>query len=116
MRLLKLLVFSLFSFSPLVHASYTCEGQVQGLSIDPKSGAVLAEKVGPLVWPKLCSITHTANNVSPESCKVIYSSLLSAQMANKEVKLWFNDGKDCSRDSHVPWQNLTGWYFGPMIK
>lgn len=116
MRFLLLLMLSIFFYSPLSFAKYTCEGKVQGLSIDPRTGALLAEKIGPLNWPKLCSITHTSNNISPESCKVIYSSLLAAQMGSKEVKFWFNDGKDCSQKSHTPWQNLTGWYFGPMIK
>lgn len=100
-----------------VHASYTCSGEVYGLSVNPKSGQVLAERAGGLDWPVLCSLKSEANGVSIETCKGIYSMLLGAQMAQKDVMFWFNDeasGGSCS--SHNAWGFLTGWYFGPMLK
>jgi len=96
-------------------ANYTCAGNVKGVSINPKNGDLLAESIGPLVWPKLCNLETEMSNVSPETCKIIYSTLLTAQTANKKVTLWFNDGKDCTTSSHPPWETLTGWYFGPKI-
>ena len=96
-------------------AAYICSGKVQGVAINPKSGLVQAERLGPLVWPAFCSVDTETSGISVESCKVIYSTLLTAQMANKTVTLWFNDDKDCSVDSHAPWTRLTGWYFGPKI-
>lgn len=106
-----LLVFSSHSW-----AQYICTGKVKGLAIAPNSGAVHAEKVGPLTWPVLCSVqTDDYNGISAETCKVIYSTLLTAQMADKNVTLWFRDGKDCTLNSHPAWSTLTGWYFGPKI-
>jgi hypothetical protein len=97
------------------NTTYTCTGNVKGVSINPKNGDLLAESIGPLVWPKLCNLETELSGVSPETCKVIYSTLLTAQTANKKVTLWFNDSKDCSIDSHPAWKILTGWYFGPKI-
>lgn len=96
-------------------AAYTCVGKVSGIAIEPRNGNVIVERLGPLVWPRLCSVESEFNGVSAETCKTIYSTLLSAQMADKTVTLWFNDGKDCSVDSHTPWRTLTGWYFGPKL-
>ncbi len=96
-------------------AAYICSGKVQGVAIHPKNGWVQAERIGPLVWPALCSVNTETSGVSVEACKAIFSTLLTAQMANKTITLWFNDGNDCSVDSHKPWALLTGWYFGPKI-
>lgn len=108
-----LLALSITSMSAT--AAYICVGKVVGLSIDANDGHVLVEKLGPLVWPRLCSIKETMNNISPEACKVVYSTLMTAQISNRDITMWFNDGKDCSSTSHVPWQTLTGWYFGPKL-
>lgn len=112
----KSLLFMLsLMFSSQVLAVYTCGGYVEGVSIDPKHGAVFVEKLGVLEWQKLCLVTVEHNGISPESCKLIYSTLLTAQIAKKSVTLWFNDGKDCSSVSHPPWSSLSGWYFGPKL-
>ena len=107
----------MFYLECLINAiyAYICQGPVTGLSINPKSGAILAERIGPLVWPQLCSVTTSLNGVSPETCKIIYSVLLTAQSTKKEVVMWFNDGKNCSQESHPSWSTLTGWYFGPKM-
>ncbi len=97
-------------------ANYICKGKVVGLAIAPQTGVLMAERVGPLSWPQLCKLNVEYADISPETCKAIYSTLLAAQMSQKDVTFWFNDGKDCSTTSHAPWQLLTGWYFGPMIK
>jgi hypothetical protein len=107
------LCVSLFSASAF--SNYVCSGAVNGVGIDPKSGAILVQSIGVLEWPKLCSVRAEINGTSVEACKVIYSTLLTAQTTQKSVTLWFNDGKDCSKVSHVPWETLTGWYFGPVI-
>lgn len=101
--------------SSYTFANYTCKGKVIGVAIAPKSGALMAEKIGPLSWPQLCKFNVEHAGISPDTCRAIYSTLLAAQMSQKDVTLWFNDGKDCSATSHVPWELLTGWYFGPMI-
>lgn len=43
------LLLSFISFN-VIAASYTCSGKVTGVSIDAKSGDVLVERIGPLVW------------------------------------------------------------------
>lgn len=111
----KIIGFLLCFFSYSVSATYTCSGKIKGIAINPKSGLVQAEKIGPLAWPALCSVESEVGGVSVESCKVIFSTLLTAQMADKTVTLWFNDDKDCSQASHAPWTLLSGWYFGPKL-
>jgi len=108
------IILSLASFNAF--SAYTCAGTVTGVGIDPKSGDVLVEHIGPLTWPRLCNINNNANDITPDTCKVIYSTLLTAQSTKKKVRLWFNDDKDCSAQSHTPWYMLTGWYFGPVLE
>ena len=98
------------------YATYQCDGKVDGLTIEPKTGIVFAQHVGGFEWPKLCSVTTVFNGIPVESCKIVYSTLLAAQTTNKDVRLWFNDDKDCSTASHPSWTALTGWYFGPSIR
>ena len=111
----KFFVWFILATLSLQSYAYTCQGKVVGLSIDPKSGAILAERIGTLLWPRLCSVSFQLNDVSPASCKIVYSALLTAQSTNKEVIMWFNDDKNCNQNSHTPWATLTGWYFGPKI-
>ncbi|WP_123422173.1 hypothetical protein [Gallaecimonas pentaromativorans] len=105
----------IFLFSLPACANYTCTGPVLGVAIEPKTGDILVEKLASLSWPRLCSVTSVKNGVSLESCKAVYSLLLSAQAQNKSVILWFNDGKDCTTTSHPTWNMLEGWYFGPEL-
>ncbi|NRF28259.1 hypothetical protein [Vibrio coralliilyticus] len=107
-----ILTLMLFSFSTYSFA-YTCAGNVKGVSIEPTTGDVLVEKIGPLTWPRLCSVSNERNGVSTEACKAVYSTLLTAQASNKQVTLWFRDSKSC--EEQVSWQLLTGWYFGPSL-
>lgn len=116
MLLRYIIVISCIFFSTNLFAKYTCKGQVQGVSFEPKTGALYVEKIGPLQWQRLCKVNADYNGVSPETCKAIYSILLTAQTTKKEVVLWFNDDQDCSTSSHIPWSTLTGWYFGPKIE
>lgn len=114
----KLSIVSLFiagMASAQVNANYVCTGNVTGVSINPKNGDLLAETVGPLKWPKICNLETELSGINPATCKIIYSTLLTAQTTNKKVTLWFNDNKDCSTASHPPWETLTGWYFGPKL-
>ncbi|KPZ73135.1 hypothetical protein AN944_00283 [Shewanella sp. P1-14-1] len=94
---------------------YTCSGLVKGLSVSPQNGLVLAERIGELQWPRLCSISEDVAGIPADNCKLIYSTLLAAQLSNKTVTIWFNDSKDCSATSHPAWEELTGWYFGPRV-
>ncbi len=116
-QITQLLFFiTILFFSSNAFATYTCTGKVSGVTINPSQGRVLVESVGGLVWVELCSVEKIFNNINPETCKQIYSLLLTAQTAKKEVMFWFNDensGMNCS--NHPSWQLLTGWYFGPRL-
>jgi len=112
-RFSSLLVAISIVVSAQASATYTCIGPVKGLTISPKSGQVLAENISGIEWPVLCNINVVENGVTPESCKNIYSMLLTAQVSKKNVTLWFNDEETCL--SHPAWSALTGWYFGPKL-
>ena len=112
----KVIAILLTFLSTNAFATYTCEGVVEGVSINPKNGRVLVEKIGDIIWVELCSVESEYNYVNPETCKGIYSLLLTAQSSKKKVMLWFDDedsGMNCS--NHPNWQALTGWYFGPKL-
>lgn len=113
--IISLLVLQMLSSSAF--ASYVCAGKVQGLTIQPKNGQIMAEKVAGITWPILCNVNQEHNGISTASCKHMYSLLLAAQLSKADVQLWFNDeaqGGSCQ--SHPAWETLTGWYFGPMLK
>ena len=107
LALFFLLIFSSSSFS-----QYVCEGDVKNVTIAP-DGQVFAGSIGPLSWPRLCNVSVEENGINPETCKVIYSALLTAQTTGKKASMSFNDGGSCS--SHTAWGWLTGWYFGPKL-
>lgn len=115
-QVMALIIALLWSNQLLAGSTYICEGKVSGVSINPRNGGLLVQKIGPLSWVYLCSVEKKYNGVTPEACKHIYSLLLTAQVSGKQATLWFNDGLDCSKQSHKPWRTLTGWYFGPRLK
>jgi len=86
-------------------ATYSCVGPVTGLSIN-QAGNVLAESVAGVSWGYLCSLTTEQNNYDPETCKVVYTALLAAQLSGQNVELWFNDSLTCSTHTEYSW--LTG--------
>lgn len=113
---MKRITFLLLLVSNPAWATYTCTGPVQGVAINPKNGMLLAQHAAGFNWPAFCSVEVEENGVSPETCKHIYSMLLSAQVSKKDITLWFNDdadGGNCS--SKTQWAYLNAWYFGPKI-
>jgi hypothetical protein len=95
--------------------AYTCEGPVTGVTVGP-SGKLAAAEIAGLQWPYLCELNGASEaNTTTETCKAIYALLLTAQASGKKVRLWFNDSGDCTSTTHAAWQDLTGWYWGPML-
>ena len=115
-QFIALIITLVFSHQLLAGSRYTCQGKVSGVSIYPRNGGLYVEKIVPLIWANLCSVVKKSNGITPETCKHIYSLLVTAQVSGKQATLWFNDGLDCSKTSHKPWRRLTGWYFGPKLK
>lgn len=116
MKGFKRLFFLGLLFQAQSSISYECVGDVEGLGIDPKNGHVLVNSIGEKQWPRLCSVRSELNGVDPETCKTVYSTLLSAQVSSKRVRMWFNDEGNCGGNYHEPWELLSGWYFGPVIE
>lgn len=99
----------LMSATPAALAGYTCGGPVRGVAIDT-SGDILAESIGPVIWPRLCNIRTAVNGIPPESCKIIYSTLLAAQASGRSVTFWINDpATTCA--TLAQWQWVNGFYF-----
>lgn len=94
--------------------AYECAGRVEVIQVAPTG--VVAASFGNMGWVYLCSVNEAYNNVKPEACKAIYSTMLSAKMSNKKVVFWFNDSSnDCTNAAHPAWANLQHWYWGPAI-
>lgn len=93
--------------------AYQCVGLVGGTQIAP-TGVVSAEYIAGMNWVYLCSVTTTTNGITPDTCKTIYATLLTAETQSRPVMLWFNDDPNTCA-SHPAWAWLTGWYWGPML-
>lgn len=90
-------------------AVYTCSGPVRGVSIEA-GGDVLSESVGSVLWPRFCNIRASSNGIPPETCKLMYASLLVAQASGKSVTFWVNDPvTSCA--TLAQWQFVSGVYF-----
>jgi len=97
----KLYVFCLSVFM-LVSSStfaYECVGKVGQLVIPP-SGTVTTS-LGNMGWVYLCNVSTSYNGVAPDTCKSIFSQLLAAKLADKNVRMWFSDtSNDCTNAKH----------------
>lgn len=98
------------SFSSPAFAGYTCTGLVRGVSMDFLNGELLAESVGGVSWPRLCSFRSAINSIQPEDCKRMYAALLTAQSSAKSVTLWVNDSNTTCA-TLTPWAYVNGLYF-----
>lgn len=91
-------------------APYTCSGQVEvatgrGIELYLKTFAGSN-------WVALCSMAQTTNGVTADSCKNTYAMLLGAQLADRQVRIWFDDQLTCS--TQQSWA-FAAWYFGPEL-
>lgn len=107
--LTALVSFALLSTSSVALAGYTCSGLVRGVSIEA-GGDILAESIGPTLWPRLCNIRVNSNGIAPETCKMIYASLLVAQQSGKSVTFWVSD-TTTTCTTFTQWQFVNGLYF-----
>jgi len=95
--------------------AYDCLGKVNQLVIAP-SGTVTTS-LGNMGWVYLCNVNSIYNGVAPDACKSIFSQLLAAKLADKNVRMWFSDtSNDCTNAKHPAWADLQNWYFGPSIE
>jgi hypothetical protein len=91
--------------------SYSCEGLVADVSVESTTGDIFAGSIGPLRWARLCNLNNAIGNITPASCKVVYSTLLAAQMAGKRIQIGASNTPTTSCENHPEWQWMTGFYF-----
>jgi hypothetical protein len=94
-------------------ANYFCTGTVTSVAVQP-NGTVMVTGIQGLDSAALCNISTTANNISPDLCRTIYATLLTAKLTNRPVTFAYDDALTCS--THPAWATLTGWYFGPRVE
>lgn len=93
-------------------ASYYCDSHVQGLTTE-RGGLVIISSFAGSTALQLCSMHVAINGVSTDECKTVYATLLAAQLAGRQIRLWFNDSLTCA--TQPAWANATGWYHGPVL-
>jgi len=107
--LLLMILLSIPSF-----AYYTCTGPVKGVSIQASgtnSGLVWVTGFNGIVDGGICQIGATANGITSDTCKAIYTRLLIAEVTGQQLTMYFNDNLTCS--TQPSWAYMTGLYFGP---
>lgn len=104
----KLLLLSILLSQSVCAANIMCTGKVSGVSINPRSGGLLANSVGGLSSPLLCSTSTTLNDISPSNCNKLFAVLLTAQITKKSVSLYFSGAQSCS--DFKPWTLAEGFY------
>lgn len=97
---------------PCAWANYACSGPVDWVALMENVVVVNSTQAG-INAGYVCELDTTANGVGAETCKAIYSMLLTAHATGQPVQWAFNDSLTCT--THPAWTWLTGWYFGPYI-
>jgi hypothetical protein len=108
---LKLVVL-LFAMQPMLARAYTCSGPVSGVTIHG-GGLVTAQNMAGFSWVYLCNVDAAYNGFTANACRATYTMLLTAQLTQQHVMIWFEDNGNCS--THPSWAPLTGHYFGPQL-
>lgn len=108
----NLLVFAAaISFAvPAIAVRYTCGGAVRGVAVDVRSGELLAESIGSVQWPRLCSFRSAVNGIPPDDCKRTHAALLAAQLSGRTATFWV-DHPTSTCASLLPWEFVEGFYF-----
>lgn len=91
-------------FSVQAQANYACSGKVTDIDLYTNGGVGASiEGIGGGV--RLCSVIETEYSTHPETCKVIYSTLLTAKATGSTVRFYFNKGDStvCSKGN---WKHL----------
>lgn len=95
-------------------ANYSCSGTVAGVTVSPDGSVNAQVAAGTINWNTFCQLGVAFNGVSPDACKGILVTLMTAQVTGRSVVIWFNDGLTCT--THPVWTSLSGWYWGPMLQ
>lgn len=87
-------ILSLFIASSSLAAT-PCNGNVQTLAFNPANGIVQAS-IGYGVW-YLCSVSQTYNGIDTATCKMWYSTLMTAKISNKKINMIFDTTNSCNQ-------------------
>ncbi|WP_102794559.1 hypothetical protein [Bowmanella denitrificans] len=101
----------ILTFSFAVSAQHNCAGKV--ISIDlhaPGDVQITIEGIG--TGNILCSLTQKKGLVESETCKAMFSLLLTAKATVTPVRLWFNNDNNTSCDKgNYQDLNKFGFYY-----
>ncbi|MES1192623.1 MAG: hypothetical protein ABUS47_16300 [Steroidobacter sp.] len=94
--------------TPAFADSPSCIGKIGDLGV-VRSGTVYVNGPGGLPSVYICNLATTQNNVDPEACKAMYSTLLAAKAADKNVDITFLPAltNTCSE--------FSGWTYAPNV-
>ncbi|WP_156804558.1 hypothetical protein [Gallaecimonas xiamenensis] len=109
---MRIWVLLITLFSPtLAWADTMCKGQVNDLVVS-RGGVVLLSGPGDIKSAYICSVVSKNNNVEPEACKVMYSTLLAAKLSDHDVIVTFNpEITDCSAVPSWKWAVGFNWVY-----
>lgn len=109
MKLVLVLVATTL-MSGIAAADVDCTGEVTNLSLQlDDAGTVTLSLAGGPTNVYLCNVDGIRNGVSPTVCRAMYSTLTTAKVTGRKMKIRFYSHSDCST---IPsWQNAgtLGW-------
>lgn len=109
--LISLLVCTIVSSKMAIAGTVVCEGKVKVLSYHANNKLMIQlESMNAPVFfcspDSQWSVSGTSYNTGAESCKIMYSTFLAAQMAGKVIKKMYFDG-DQVPASCTSWNSWT---------
>jgi hypothetical protein len=76
----------------------------------------LVQGTGDLHWPRLCNLRGTSpQGITPETCKVMYTTLMTAALTGKQVKISTKSAPYASCGAYPEWQWLPDFYWMVLI-
>jgi hypothetical protein len=90
-------------------ADSICEGAIEYLAVG-RASVVLVKGPGGLPATYLCDMAEKQNNVEPEACRAMYSTLLAAHAQGKIVRITFNPSiTACNEVASWGWATNLNW-------
>lgn len=107
----KVAFLVLFGLVSQTASAYSCRGIPAGVSYAANSGDVLITSIGgtQLQNTRYCSTLNESNSINIAACKNFYASMLSAQLADREVEIFISNGYSCT--TNPQWSYVNGFYY-----
>ena len=108
-NVLSLMLPALMAPLAVAQTTYVCSGIPHGVAVW-SGGMVFVESLGGLDWANLCGTETAQNNITTQSCKALFASLLVAQSSGRPMSLWItNTAGSCAANPR--WGLANGLYF-----